>query len=130
MSGSAKPGLLSGLPNPAALRKTQPLAPVVVSPEAELALGLATAPAAAAPAPLPPPPVQAVAAAAAPAPAPQMANNEPEKSKTFFLPYTVCERLELQKLSERREMKYILRQALQEYFDRNPLRPGIQDLYK
>jgi hypothetical protein len=120
------------------MRKPEPLAPVVVPPEAEQALGLAPAPqpaaaAAAAVAPPPPPPqapagtvpVPVTPAAAAPVPA-----HEPEKSKTFFLPYAVCDRLEMQKLSERREMKYILRQALEEYFERHPLRPGIQDLYK
>ncbi len=103
MSSSAKPGgFLSNLPNPVARR--QETAPIVVSSEAEQAFGLARAPAGAHP--------------------------EPERSKTFFLPYSACERLELQKISERREMKHIVRQALEEYFERNPLRPAVSELYK
>ncbi len=114
MPATGKPGgFLSGLPNPA--MKKPAAAPVVVSPEAEQALGLAK--------PETPPIEPAVPRPTAPAP-------EPERSKTFFLPYGLCERLEMQKLSERREMKHIVRQALEEYFERNPLRRSVRDLYE
>jgi hypothetical protein len=69
-------------------------------------------------------------AAAARAPEPAPPAREPERSKTFFLPVSVCDRLEMQKLSERREMKHILRQALEEYFERNPLRSGVRELFQ
>lgn len=125
MSASGKPtGLLTGLPNPATKR---PIAtPIVVSPEAEEAFGLS-------------PSAQSTPTLPTKEPAlpPQILTDErihqaadPEKSKTFFLPYTVCQRLEMQKISERREMKHIVRQALEEYFDRNPLRQSVQALYE
>jgi hypothetical protein len=113
MSSAGKPGILSNLPNPAT--RKQPANPVVVPPEAEEAFGLSPA----------------TAAARAPEPAPPHASSrELERSKTFFLPMSICERLEMQKLSERREMKHILRQALDEYFERNPLRTGVRELFK
>jgi hypothetical protein len=34
----------------------------------------------------------------------------------------------MQKLSARREMKHIVRQALEEYFERNPLRAAVKSL--
>jgi hypothetical protein len=81
----------------------------VVPPEAEEAMGLGVSPAAAAPAPQP--------------------AAEAEKSKTFFLPHGICERLEMQKLSERRDMKHIVRQALEEYFEKHPLRSGVREVF-
>jgi hypothetical protein len=124
-------GILTNLPNPAA--KKLAVQPVVVSPEAEEAFGLS--------APktreLSIPAAQPKIAATKPTEpqsntpireGPQQA--QPERSKTFFLPYGVCDRLEMQKLSERREMKHIVRQALEEYFERNPLRPVVRDLYR
>ena len=123
MSSTGKPGgFLSGLHNP--VQKKPGLEPIVVSLEAEQAMGLA--------APTPPASAAGVAPALAPpaerphVPAPYQ---EPEKSKTFFLPYAVCDRLEMQKVSERREMKHIVRQALEEYFEKNPLRLSVKDLY-
>jgi hypothetical protein len=123
MSSTGKPGgFLSGLHNPVV--KKPGLDPIVVSLEAEQAMGLA-------------PPTLSAAAGAAPAIAPPAERlhipapyQEPEKSKTFFLPYAVCDRLEMQKVSERREMKHIVRQALEEYFEKNPLRQSVKDLYK
>jgi len=100
-------GLLSGLRNPAA----KGVAPVVIPPEAEQILGLA-----------PPGARREEAGESAPA--------EPERSKTFFLPYSLCERLEMQKLSERRDMKYIVRNALEKYFEEHPLRQGVREAFK
>ena len=123
MSATGKPGgLLSGLPNPAA--KKPAVAPVV-SAEAEQAFGLA-------PTAIPNP---AEAAAPAPEPRHDALHNvpppaEPERSKTFFLPYSICERLEMQKLSERREMKHIVRHALEDYFERHPLRAAVEEAFR
>jgi recombinational DNA repair protein (RecF pathway) len=102
--------------------------PVVVSPEAEEAFGLGKS--------------KVASPSTLLAPAQPTASNElqyspresvtpePERSKTFFLPYSLCERLEMQKLSEKREMKHIVRQALEDYFARNPLRQAVRDLYR
>jgi hypothetical protein len=119
-------GILANLPNPVARKVT--VQPVVVSPEAEAAFGLAS----------PNPPVPNAAMQAPPStgadtaksPRERVSGPQPERSKTFFLPVEICERLEMQKLSERREMKHILRQALEEYFERNPLRPAVRELYR
>jgi hypothetical protein len=109
-------GLLGSLPNPAkSLNRAKSAAPVTISAEAEAALGLSSV---------------AGAALAREATAPMQERAEPERSKTFFLPLPVCERLELQKLSERREMKHIVRQALEEYFDRNVLRDAVKDVFR
>lgn len=119
-------GILANLPNPVARKVTA--APVVVSPEAEAAFGLSS------PNALDPNPE--VRPVSVPDTEPARASRDrfggpqPERSKTFFLPCDICERLEMQKLSEKREMKHILRQALEEYFDRNPLRPSVRELYR
>jgi hypothetical protein len=102
--------------------------PVVISEEAEAAFGLA------APKPKEVSPAMQPVPVADPEPPriprDRIAGPQPERSKTFFLPCDICERLEMQKLSEKREMKHILRQALEEYFERNPLRPSVRDLYR
>jgi hypothetical protein len=126
MSTTGKPGgFLSGLPNPVARKPAAP--PIVVSPEAEQAFGLGPAPEAPLPPAAAPPETHAPPP---PAPRNQPSAAEPERSKTFFLPYSLCERLEMQKLSERREMKHIVRQALEEYFDRNPVRQAVREVFR
>jgi hypothetical protein len=127
VSTTGKPGgILANLPNPIARKVTAQ--PVVVSEEAEAAFGLA--------APKPKgviPAVQPAPVADAelkPSSRDRIGAPQPERSKTFFLPCDICERLEMQKLSEKREMKHILRQALEEYFERNPLRASVRDLYR
>ncbi len=117
MSASGKPGLLGNLPNPAAKKNVMP--PIAIPEGAEQAFGLAPAPSPERPAPR----EQA-------APVPEAPAYEPERSKTFFLPMSVCERLEMQKLSERREMKYIVRQALEEYFRKNPIRDAVREVFR
>lgn len=112
MSATGKQsGLLSGLRNPAA----KGVAPVVIPPEAEHILGLA------------PPDTGTRREEAGESLA---STAEPERSKTFFLPYSLCERLEMQKLSERRDMKYIVRNALEKYFEEHPLRQGVREAFK
>ena len=109
MSSTGKPGLLGNLPNPAV--KKALAQPIVVPPGAEEAFGL-----------------NGPAIAADPMPPPR--GGESEKAKTFFLPVSVCERLEMQKLSERREMKHIVRQALDEYFAKNPVRAAVREVFR
>jgi hypothetical protein len=127
VSTTGKPGdgLLTNLPNPI---KRVASGPIVVSPEAEEAFGLVKAKAPERNAT--PQPVQPTLTNESQYSQRESVTPEPERSKTFFLPYSLCERLEMQKLSERREMKHIVRQALEDYFARNPLRQAVHDLYR